>query len=106
MAKLQHEAAEVQRKMRRKDASAQEYLADASRAVQLKTALVKNVNPNAVDAEMATAAFQLDANERARLQQLFAQRDELRYSGGRNGNNALSSEQRREILELVENLRA
>ncbi|MGI9173478.1 MAG: hypothetical protein ACR2F0_09240, partial [Chthoniobacterales bacterium] len=79
-------------------------MAQAARAVQLKTALVKNVNPNVVDLETAKAAFQLDDAERARLQQLFERSDELRYSGGRNGDDSLPAEQRREILELVENL--
>ena len=106
VAQLQQEATEVQRKMRRNDGSAQEYLANASRAVQLKTALAKNVNPNVVDAETAAAAFRLDEEERGRLLQLFQRSDELRYSGGRNGNDSLSAAQRREILELVENLRA
>ena len=49
-ADLQHEAAELQRKLRRGDAPLQEYYAEAARAVQLKTALAKNVNPNVVDA--------------------------------------------------------
>jgi hypothetical protein len=104
-ARLQREATELQRQMQRNDASPREYLASASRAVQLKTALKENVNPNVVNAETAAAAFHLDANGQARLRQLFAQNDELRYSGGRNGNDILSAEQRREIRELVENLR-
>ncbi len=104
-ARLQSEAAELQKKMRREDGSPQEYLADAARTVQLKTALVKNVNANTVDAETAVATFRLDENERARLRQLFDRSDEVRYSGGRNGHDTLSSEQRREILELVERLR-
>lgn len=105
LARLQHEAADLQRKMRRDGSSPQEYLADAARIVQVKTALAKNVNENTVDAETAAAAFRLDDDGRARLRRLFERSDELRYSGGRNGNDALSAEQRREILDLVENLR-
>lgn len=104
-ARLQHEAAELQKKMRRDDSSPQEYLADAARTVQLKTALAKNVNANTVDAETAAATFRLDEAERARLRQLFDRSDEVRYSGGRNGHDVLSAEQRREILDLVEHLR-
>ncbi|MEP6822590.1 MAG: BatD family protein [Chthoniobacterales bacterium] len=104
-ARLQHEAAESQKKMRRDGSSPQEYLADAARTVQLKTALAKNVNANTVDAETAAATFRLDENERARLRQLFDRSDEARYSGGRNGHDALSAEQRREIMDLVEHLR-
>jgi len=104
LARLQHEAADVQRRLRANGGTPQQYVADASRAVQLKTALAKNVDPNAVDAETAAAAFRLDEAERARLRQLFAESDELRYSGG-NGHGDLSPEKRHEILELVENLR-
>jgi hypothetical protein len=106
LAQWQHEAGELQRKLRRDGATPQQYVADASRAIQLKTALAKNVDPNVVDAETAAAAFRLDEGAEARLRQIFAQSDELQYSGARNGNDALSSEQRREILDLVENLRA
>jgi hypothetical protein len=74
--------------------------------VQLKTALAKNVDPNLVDAEAAASAFRLDEQQSARLRQLFEQSDELRYSGGGNGGRAIAPESRREILELVENLRA
>ena len=62
-ADLQHEAAELQRKLRRGDAPVQEYYAEAARAVQLKTALAKNVNPNVVDARAAAAAFKLDETD-------------------------------------------
>ena len=107
IAQLQHQAAEVERRLRTPNgASPQEYLSDASRAVQLKTALARNVDPNLVDAEAAASAFRLDETQQARLRQLFEQSDELRYSGRRNGGQAISAESRREILDLVENLRA
>lgn len=103
--RLQKEAMELQRNLNANGATPHQYVADASRIVQLKTALAKNVDPNAVDAEVAAAAFRLGDRERDRLRQLFAQSDELRYSGGKNGNGGISPEQRREILELVESLR-
>ena len=106
VARLQQEAAELQRSLRANGSSPQEYLANASRAVQLKTALAKNVEPNAVDAELAAAAFRLDEAQSNRLRELFAQSDELRYSGGRNGGHAISAESRREIVALIENLHA
>ena len=106
IAQLQHQAAELERRLRAPNgASPQEYLSDASRAVQLKTALARNIDPNLVDAEAAAAAFRLDEMQQARLRQLFEQSDELRYSGGRNGGQAISADSRREILDLVENLR-
>jgi hypothetical protein len=82
---LQHEAAELMRKLRRNDCSPQEYFSQASRAVRVKTALARNIDPNAVDAETAARAFDLDENERTRLRRLFERSDELRYSGTQNG---------------------
>ena len=105
-ADLQHEAAELQRKLRRGDAPVQEYYAEAARAVQLKTALAKNVNPNVVDARAAAAAFKLDEPMRNQLETLFQHKDELRYSGGRNGDNTISPNEQREVLELIDHLRA
>ena len=106
VAQLQHQTAELERRLRAPNgATPQEYLADASRTVQLKTALAKNIDPNLVDAEAAATAFRLDDHAAARLRQLFDQSDELRYSGGRSRGETISPESRREILELVENLR-
>jgi hypothetical protein len=105
VAALHHEAAELMRRLRRGDASPYQYYLDASRAVQVKTALVKNVEPNVVDVEMAGATFQLDENSRRQLDRLFSRSDELRYSGTDNGGEKLSPENRREVLELMEQLR-
>ena len=105
-ANLQHEAAEVQRRLRRAGAPSQEYYAEAARAVQLKTALAKNVNPNTVDAGTAAAAFRVDDAIRSKLETLFKQKDELRYSGGTNGEDTVSPNERQEVLELIEHLRA
>jgi hypothetical protein len=105
IAALNHESAELMRKLRRADASPYEYYLDASRAVQVKTALARNVEPNVVDVEMAGTAFQLDENSRRQLRQLFARSDELRYSGTGNGGRTLSPETRREVLDLIEHLR-
>ena len=71
----------------------------------MKTALAKNIDPNLVDAEAAATTFRLDEQRAAQLRQLFEQSDELRYSGGATGGQTISPENRREILELVENLR-
>ncbi|MEP6698298.1 MAG: BatD family protein [Verrucomicrobiota bacterium] len=103
---LQQEAMELQRSLRRDDVAPQEYFSRASRAVQLKTALAKNLEPSAVDAEVAAAVFRADDNTRERLRHLFARSDEVRYSGGPNGGSAVSPETRNEVLDLIENLRA
>lgn len=102
---LRHEAAELQRSLRREDVSPQEYFSSASRAVQLKTALARNVDPNLVDAEAAASAFHTDENTRDRLRRLFEKSDEARYSGGQNGIRLLPAETRNEVLELIDNLR-
>ena len=104
-AALHHEAGQLMRKLRRDDASPAEYFSQASRAVQIKTALARNVDPNAVDAEVATKTFGLDESSREQLRRLFARSDELRYSGAKNGTGAITSQDRHDVLELIENLR-
>jgi hypothetical protein len=103
---LQHEATELQRSLRRDDASPQEYFSRASRTVQLKTALAKNVDPNTVDAELAASAFHADEETRLRLRHLFEKSDEVRYSGsGQNGIRQVPPETRHDVLDLIESLR-
>jgi BatD DUF11 like domain len=102
---LQHEAAALQRSLRREDVSPEEYFSRASRAVQLKTALLQNIDPNAVDADVAAAAFRMDEASRLRLKRLFEKSDEARYSGSGNGIRLLPAETRHEVQELIDNLR-
>jgi hypothetical protein len=105
IAALHHESAELMRKLRSEDASPQEYYSQASRAVRVKTALARNVDPNTVDVEAAAAAFQLDDHSREQLRRLFERSDELRYSGAGNGVETVSPEHRREVFDLIEHLR-
>ena len=103
---LRHEATELQRSLHRNDASPQEYFSRASRAVQLKTALAKNLDPNTVDAEIAATAFRADEETRQRLRHLFEKSDEVRYSGsGQNGVRLVPAKTRNDVLELIESLR-
>ena len=109
IAALHHEATELVRKLRRDDSSPQIYFSQATRAVQVKTALASRhggIEPNMVDAETAATTFQLDENSRDQLRRLFERSDELRYSGAHNGAETISPESRREVLGLVESLRA
>jgi hypothetical protein len=109
IATLQHEAAELMHNLRRNDASPREYYAEASRVVRLKAALAsgnRGIDPNNVDAETAADTFKLDTNSRDRLRRLFERNDEWQYSGTHNGPGRISPENRREVLELIENLRA
>jgi hypothetical protein len=105
-AALQQESTELLRKLRRSELSPQEYFSNASRVVRVKTALATNINPNAVDAETAAKAFDLGESERAQLRTLFERSDELRFSGSGNGARSVSSDEREEILRLLESLRA
>jgi hypothetical protein len=102
---LQHEAAALQQSLRREEFSPEEYFSRASRAVQLKTALLQNVDPNSVDADTAASAFRMDEATRLRLRRLFEKSDEARYSGSGNGVRLLPAETRNEVLELINNLR-
>jgi hypothetical protein len=103
---LQREAAELQRTLGRGDATPQEYFSSASRAVQLKAALAKNLDPGTVDAEVAASVFQADENTRLRLRHLFEKSDEVRYSGsGQNGIRLVPQETQTEVLDLIESLR-
>ena len=105
-ATLQQEAAELMRKLRRDQSAPREYYADASRAVQVKTALAANSDPNGVDAEVAARTFRLDEKAQTRLRQLFERSDEARYSGSSNGFDGIPTEERREILDLIDHLQA
>ena len=109
MAALHHEAAELMHRLRRNDALPREYYAEASRVVRVKTALAsasRGIDPNIVDAETAADTFKLNSDERDQLRRLFEQSDEWQYSGAHNGPGRISPENRREVLELIENLRA
>ena len=108
IAALHHEAAELMHNLRRKDASPREYYAEASRVVRVKTALAsagRGIDPNIVDAETAADTFKLNSDERDRLRRLFEQSDEWQYSGAHNGPGRISPENRRGVLELIENLK-
>jgi hypothetical protein len=105
-ATLQHEAANLMRKLRRDNALPRDYYADAARAVQLKTALATKSDPTGLDAEAAARVFHLDEKARATLRELFERNDELRYSGRPNGFETIAPEERREVLDLIETLRA
>jgi hypothetical protein len=105
VAALEQEVMQLERRLHRDALSPAEFYADASRAVQLRTALARNIPPNVVDAEIAASTFRLQDEQREALRQLFNQRDELRYSGG-NGNTllAVAPQTRRELIELLRRL--
>ena len=104
IAALQHEAADLMRKLHRSDASPREYYAEASRIVRVKAALARNIDPNTVDVDTAADTFRLEGDSRERLRRLFEQSDELQYSGAHNGSGKISPENRRDVLELIKDL--
>lgn len=106
VAVLQHETADLLRKLRRGELSPQEYFSNASRLARVKTALARNIDPNTVDAETIERVFNLNETERARLRTLFERTDELRYSGTGNGDKNVPHQDREEVLQLLESLRA
>jgi hypothetical protein len=55
--------------------------------------------------ETAAETFKLDTDSRDRLRRLFEQNDEWQYSGTHNGPGRISPESRRDVLELIENLK-
>jgi BatD DUF11 like domain len=104
-AQLQHEKNELLRKLRRNQLAPRDYFSDASRVVQLKTALKENnIEPATVDAETAARVFDLDPEQSERMRRLFATSDELRYSGADGVGTLTSDGGRRETLELIESL--
>jgi BatD DUF11 like domain len=108
IAALRHEATDLMHKLHRNDVSPREYYAEASRVVRLKAALAsgnRRIDPNMVDVETAAETFKLNSDSRDRLRRLFEQSDEWQYSGAHNGPGRISPESRREVLELIENLR-
>ena len=108
VAALRHEATDLMHKLHRNDVSPREYYAEASRVVRLKAAMAsgnRRIDPNMVDVETAAETFKLNSDSRDRLRRLFEQSDEWQYSGAHNGPGRVSPENRREVLELIENLR-
>src|SRR5437016_6580405 len=107
-AALQHETSELMHKLRRTAGSPQGYYRQAASVVRLKTALASGsggIDPNVVDAETAADTFNLDTDSRDQLRRLFEQSDEWQYSGAHNGPATISPESRREVLELIKNLK-
>jgi hypothetical protein len=108
IARLQHEATDLMHKLHRNDVSPREYYAEASRVVRVKAALAsgsRRIDPNMVDVDTAAETFKLNSDSRDRLRRLFEQSDEWQYSGAPNGPGRISPESRRQVLELIEDLR-
>jgi hypothetical protein len=104
MAALQREADELRRKFRRKDSRPADFYADASRAIQVRSALLSGTDPERIDAAEATKVLRADEQARAQIRTIFERRDELRYSGSANGFDSLPQDERERLVEFVEEL--
>ena len=103
-AALQREADELRRKLRRKDSRPADFYADASRAIQVRSALLSGTDPERIDVAEATRVLRADEQARAQIRTIFERRDELRYSGSANGFDSLPQDERERLVEFVEEL--
>ena len=103
-AALQREADELRRKLRRSDSRPADFYADASRAIQIKSALLSGTDPERIDVAAATKALRADEQTQAQIRAIFERRDEMRYSGSTNGFDSLPENEREHLVEFVEDL--
>jgi hypothetical protein len=104
IAALHREADDLRRKLRRDDSRPADFFADASRAIQIKTALMSNTDPERIDAAAAAKVLRADQNADERIRRIFDRRDELRYSGSSNGFDLLGPDEREQLIQFVEEL--
>jgi hypothetical protein len=103
-AALQREADALRRKLRRSDSRPADFYANASRVIQIRSALLSGTDPDRIDAAAATKALRVDENAQAQIRTIFERRDELRYSGSANGFDSLPQDEREQLVEFVEEL--
>ena len=104
IAELQREADALRRKLRRHDSNPAEFYADASRVIQIRSALLSGTDPERIDAAAATNALRADENAQTQIRAIFERRDEVRYSGSPNGFDSLQQDERERLVEFVEEL--
>ena len=103
VAAWQREIGDLRRKLRR-DAGSADFFADASRILQIRTALKTGSDPETVSAADAGRILNTDDQMRDQIREIFDRRDELLYSGAANGSASLAADERDPILHLVEEL--
>ncbi len=104
-AALQREVEALRRKLRRRDSRPADFYADASRAIQIQSALLSGSDPERIDAAAATKVLDVDESAREQISTIFEHRDELRYSGSANGFDSLPQDERERLAKFVEDLR-
>ncbi len=101
-ARLQREQDELQRTLRREDASRRDFYGAATRLAQLRAARGRTDLPQSA-AEIADAR-QLDPQTAHSVQELFHRHDELAYSGGQVAQETVPADERRTVLATLETL--
>ncbi|MCX6966874.1 MAG: BatD family protein [Verrucomicrobia bacterium] len=94
------------RMLRQEKAPTAEFFDAAIRVIQLETALrIKEIEPGAIDAEIAIASRPLDCETAEGIRRLFATHDELRYAGvgssGREHETSVHPDQRERVLQIL-----
>ena len=101
-ARLQREQGELQRALRREDASRRDFYGAATRLAQLRAARGRADVPSTA-AEISQARG-LDPQTARSVQEIFHRRDELVYSGGGVALEPVPAEERRGVLATLETL--
>ncbi len=104
MAAWQRELGNLRKRLRNGREKPAEFFADASRILQIRTALLSGSDPNTVSATEAGKVLQTDDQTRARIHEIFDRRDEFRYSGSSNSGASLGAGDREHFAQLVEDL--
>ncbi len=104
IAAWQRELGDLRRRLRRSKEQPADFFANASRILQIRTALLTGRDPETVSASQAGEALNTDDQTRARIREIFDRRDELRYSGSTNGDGSSGANDREDLAQLVEDL--
>ncbi len=101
-ARLQREQGELQRALRREDASRRDFYGAATRLAQLRAARGRTDSP--LTATEISQARQLDPQTASSVQEIFHRHDELAYSGGQVAQEPVPADERRGVLATLETL--
>ncbi len=99
---IQREQGELQRALRREDASRRDFYGAATRLAQLRAARGRTDSP--LTAAEISQARQLDPQTASSVQAIFHRHDELAYSGGQVAQEPVPADERRGVLATLETL--
>lgn len=101
-ARLQREQGELQRALRKEDASRRDFYGAATRLAQLRAARGRTDVP--LTAAEISQARRLDPQTAHSVQEIFYRHDELAYSGGQVAQEPVPTDERRGVLATLETL--